>query len=276
MISLRELQRTMRAAIVADDAVVPIFVAGSTEAGSTEAGAAARVGIYREAYRLRLAEALGDSYPALRALLGDTQFHDLTRAHLRRHPSRHFSIRWFGERLPTWLARTAPYAAQPALAELARFEWALTLAFDAADAAALDATALSSVPSRAWPAQRFMFHPSLLLVTMRWNVVAMWRALAGRDDDQDPVAPPAATRLPKPVTYAVWRRDLAVRFDALEADELRALRAAKRRRTFAELCEHAPATLDDSAAAAWAATLIARWFQRGWVTAVSPEMTLAE
>src|SRR6267378_2459319 len=93
-----------------------------------------RLGIYRNAYRVRLIEALDDTYPILHAVLGDEVFVALGEAFVTAHPSVHRSIRWYGGELSEFLRQRAPYAEQPILAELALLEWTLAEVFDAADA----------------------------------------------------------------------------------------------------------------------------------------------
>ncbi len=60
--------------------------------------AADRLAIYRNAYQVRLIEALDDTYPMLHALLGDEVFVALGEAFVAAHPSVHRSIRWYGRR----------------------------------------------------------------------------------------------------------------------------------------------------------------------------------
>ena len=64
-----------------------------------------RIGIYSNAYRSRLIEAMEDSYDAVHTLLGDEQFYELCHQYIEAHPSKHYSIRWFGHRLPEVTSR---------------------------------------------------------------------------------------------------------------------------------------------------------------------------
>ena len=69
---------------------------------------AARVlAIYRHAYRVRLIEALDETYPVLHGLLGDEAFATLGEAFVAAHPSVHRSIRWYGRELAEFLAAAA-------------------------------------------------------------------------------------------------------------------------------------------------------------------------
>ena len=113
--------------------------------------AAARLAIYANGYRLRLLEALDTDFSALHTLAGDELFEQIGRAYIDAHPSEHFSIRYFGQHLSAFLAQTAPYTETPVLAEMAALEWALTLAFDAADDPVLTEASLAMLPAESWP-----------------------------------------------------------------------------------------------------------------------------
>jgi hypothetical protein len=144
----------------------------------------AKMDIYAEAYRLRLLEALQDSYPALHTLLGDARFAAIANDYISAHPSEHFSIRYFGHRLASFLSR-CNHCPQPGLlTEMASFEWALRDAFDAADSSTLDVSALHQLAADHWPTQQFLFHPSTRWVDLEWNVATLWQAI---EDDAEPV-----------------------------------------------------------------------------------------
>jgi hypothetical protein len=93
---------------------------------------AERLQIYNRMYWYRLLESMGDDCPGLRALLGERRFHGLARAYLARFPSRSFTLRNLCSRLPDFI-RDEPRLTAPRTAlarEVARFEWAQTVAFD--------------------------------------------------------------------------------------------------------------------------------------------------
>lgn len=227
--------------------------------GTRTASRAARLKVYREAYYRRLAEAMTATYPALQRLLGDRQFAQLVRRYVDAHPSQHYSVRWFGHRLATWLRHAAPYASQPALAELARWEWQLAQSFDAADAPILDRATLANMPDVEWPGIRLHFHASLGSLKTAWNVVDQWRALTQER------RPPPLARLARVQHWAIWRRDLEVLFQPLPELERTPLRVARRGGSLADLCASAPDPEDEADAAHWAAQMLARWLGRGWI-----------
>ncbi|OYV00200.1 MAG: hypothetical protein CFE45_10025 [Burkholderiales bacterium PBB5] len=115
---------------------------------ATPQGRTARIDAYQHAYQARLAGALRDNFEVLALAMGDEAFAALAQAYTEAHPSRQPSIRWFGHRLADFMARHVELddglVPHPAMVDLARLDWALRDAFDAADAPVLDATALAA------------------------------------------------------------------------------------------------------------------------------------
>jgi hypothetical protein len=221
-----------------------------------------RLAIYSNAYRARLTEALESNYPKLAKLLGEQQFGELALHCIERYPSTHFSVRWFGEHLSELLADTSPYREQPLLAELALWEWSMTLAFDAADVSVMTRASLSEYPPETWGDLSFAFHSSMQLLALRTNAPAVWRAL-GRNEP-----PPEAVRETTTLDWLVWRRGLDTLYRSLSIVEARALRAARDGASFATLCEVLASELGEDAAALEAAKLLARWVDEQLVSAV--------
>ncbi len=81
--------------------------------------------IYHNAYIARLQEVLRHDFSAILYWLGDDEFAALTHAYVRRYPSAHYSLRWFGERLPAFIHEHLVAEQSAPLAELAKLEWAL-------------------------------------------------------------------------------------------------------------------------------------------------------
>jgi hypothetical protein len=256
---LRELQRELQRALLgrrsAIDAAIVVAPPLSVDA---------RVGIYRHAYRARLTEALDDVYPIIHQVLGDETFASMTDLFIETHPSLHRSIRWYGSELADFLAAQSPFDAQPALAEIARFEWTLSEVFDAADESPLDRSALSSVESAVWAGIRFRFHPSLRRLAFRWNAVAVWQRMS---DGEEPPAPEATGA---PVPWLLWRQNFKNYFRSLDAVEEAALEAAVAGRPFGEICEELGAFLAEHEIPLRVATLVAGWLDSGIIVAIEP------
>lgn len=250
--SLQELQRSFAALLLHDDERVLAHVAGGG------AAPAVRLNVYGTAYRLRLLEALEIDFPALRATMGEAGFAGMGRAYIDACPSRHFSIRWFGRRLPQFLAAAAPWRRRPGLAAAATFEWTLGEAFDAEDAPRLERDTLAALPPAAWHELRLRLHPSVRLLELDRNAPAWWRAWRrGRK----PLPPPAAS--PAPIACLIWRQDLSVHFRSVTAAEAAALHGIASGETFSRVCGRLCAHLGEDAVPAYAAERLAIWTAAG-------------
>lgn len=190
-------------------------------------GAVKRLGIYYEAYRLRIIEALTNVYPNLKLLLGDAYFDQAARGYIDAYPSTYRNMRWVGDQMALHLEKTLPE--HPIAAEMATFEWALGLAFDAEDAPVLQLQDLATVPPGEWAQLTFKFHPSMEILELNWNVVEMWQALDSED------SPPAV--IPLKGHCLVWRHLTDAYFRLLEDAELDAIHMVMNGGSFGEMCE---------------------------------------
>jgi hypothetical protein len=190
-----------------------------------------RLAIYHDAYRLRLAEALSEEFGKTHTYVGDDMFYDLTRSYIAKHPSRYRNLRWYGD---AFTAHAAEALAQhPVVAELAAFEWALGLAFDAEDVPVLTVTGLQGLSEDDWEQVSFVLPPSLQLVDFHWNAPGIWLALDKEETPPDAVNSEVAT------TWLIWRRELQPHFRSLSTHEAQALRGLLAGQSFAEVCAEA-------------------------------------
>ena len=254
---LERLQADFLAYILGDDAAM----AGKVHA-TRKAAAETLLGVYRNAYPLRLLEALGTNFPRLKKVLGDADFDRAGRGYIAGTPPRHFSIRWYGDKLARHLAATPPWSAAPALAELAAFEWALAACFDASDAPTLGITDIAAIPPGDWAGMTLGFHPSLRVFVSRWTVPELWNALGGASDDRP--APKPVERA-EPAPFALWRVEGQTQFRSLPQDEAAMLAAAREGQAFATLCELLAAFVPEDQAGGRAAGLLRQWVEQGWI-----------
>ena len=110
-----------------------------------------RLEIYNRMYWFRIIDCFYDDNPGLRAALGDREFNALALAYLERHPSHSFTLRNLCSHLEEFI-RGEPRWTKPRTAlalDIARFEWAQTVAFDAASRPVVKAEEFGRVsPSR--------------------------------------------------------------------------------------------------------------------------------
>ena len=110
-------------------------VAGSFIAPNDRLTSFERLEIYNRQYWFRLVDALSEDFPGLRAILGSKRFRAMTEAYLTECPSRSFTLRNLGSRLPPWLG-SHPEWMQPngrLVRDMTNLEWAHIEAFDAAE-----------------------------------------------------------------------------------------------------------------------------------------------
>jgi hypothetical protein len=225
--------------------------------GNAREDAAAMFGIYQHAYWARLVESLGIDFPGLKALLGEAEFDRLARAYIGRHPSLQPSIRWAGRRLAEFLSVEPGYRDDPWLADMARFDWALAHAFDAADAPIASRADLAALPPEFWGGLRLALHPSLDVFAISTPVDAV-RPLLLAD---------AATTFDRDVrrnaALMVWRLGYDLKFRAIEPTEQEALATAQAGASFGEICEFLATRMEAEQAVVMAAQILQGWLEWG-------------
>lgn len=229
--------------------------------GTEKVPVVTRLAIYRDAYQARLLESLASNYPALKTYLGFEEFQKIGCAYTNAHPSLYRSIRWFGNELTNYL--THYYDNQyPYLAELAEFEWKMTLAFDAADTDVVKLEQMAVIPADTWANMRFTPHPSLQRMNFFWNVSSIWQSIMAEEEPESPV------RNSAPTPWILWRNDYINRFYALSDDESWAIDGMKRGLTFGELCEGLCSFVSEEEVGMRAATLLKNWIQSGLLSEI--------
>jgi hypothetical protein len=222
-----------------------------------------RLNIYRNAYQIRLKQALETDHEMLGIYLGDDLFELMANGYIETHPSNFTSLRQFGGRLPEYLKQTEPFNKHTILSELAFFERRLLDVFDAADAKRAPLSALRDIPPDEWPGMILRFHPSTQLFAAGWNSIESWKALkAGQE-------PPAA-QLQEHAYWLLWRgEDLLSEFRPINEDEHMLLSLAIEGNTFAALCESLLSRHDEDRIGAISLDYISRWFEQGIIKEIN-------
>ena len=255
-VPLAEVQRDLHAYLLdAGTAVVPRIQSGGRIA------VAQRLGIYHNAYRVRLADTLRDTYEKTWTYLGDATFDACARAYIEAHPPTHRSLRDYGAALPDWLA--AHFPDDHDIAELARMDWQLRQAFDGPDAEVIGLDALAHIGPDRWETLGFELVPTLALLPLRFNTPAIWLALDHGE------TPPVAQALAEPAGLCVWRRAWQPHFRTLDALEYRALQQIQQGQRFAAVCPSLAEGCDD--AEARIARTLQTWFNDGLIARVINE-----
>ena len=249
--TLHDLQQTFQAHVLHGDASM-LDLISSNVLPSPEV----RLAIYSNAYRLRLLEALATDYPGLHTLAGDKLFEQIGRDYIAAYPSTHYSIRYFAQYLGRFLFETTPYAESPVLSEMARLEWALSLAFDAENDDVLNEASLATLPPESWPGMHLRLHASVQRQEFRWNVAELWTAIDQKGNPEPP------QRYPQPRSWLIWRRDYQNYFRKLDDAEAWALDYVMAGNNFAALCEGLCAHIEPEQVG-----MLAAGYLKGWVRA---------
>ena len=215
-----------------------------------------RAGVYRHAYRARLAEALSESFERVAYYMGSDDFDPLAKAFAVTHPPTVRSLGDYGADFPVFLAQTFPQ--DPIVSELAQLDWDLRKRFDAVDAPALtreDPQAMAAALETPG-----VLHPTLVLRRITTNVVKIWQALA------DDVEVPEAQALAEPAVLAVWRQGLTPMFRTLSPGEAEVVQAMMLGEPLADVADRlggSEALPEPSVLATW----LSRWLDDGLLRA---------
>lgn len=215
--------------------------------------AKARIEVYAEMYWLRMRDVLRDSFPAVRAGLGDEDFDALVADFLRAHPSTSPSLDRFGKPFPSFLA-----TAHPGWADVAALEWARAASFIAPDGDEVIFAQLQAIAPESWAELTLRAHPSVRVLLLENDPQPVLRA----QRDGQPL--PGITKTP--TALVVWRKGFVVFHATITAREAEALQSLV---VGAELLVLlAPfEELEDGGVAAFEA--LQSWFSEGMVSSLS-------
>lgn len=137
---------------------------------------ARRFALYRGNLTANWDKCLGNAYPVLRQLVGEEFFRALAREFGRARPFAEGDLNRLGDGLASFLEHFAPVADYPYFPGIARLEWLLHRAHYAADAAALDLSALTSMDAETIDTLPLRLREGCALLRSPWDVVGIWRA----------------------------------------------------------------------------------------------------
>lgn len=232
----------------------------------------ARLEIYNRMYWFRIIDSLHEDAPGLRAALGERKFSRLAVAYLTKHPSHSFTLRNLASRLEEFIRAEPRWTApRTALArEIARFEWAQTVAFDEAARPVVTPADFA----RANPARlRLGLQPYLSLLVLEHPVDRYVLAVKKRDtlraeaSNATPSARPASRirSVPLPRRERTWvavhRLENMLYYKRLEAPAFKILAALREGATLDRAVAAAGRGVTPEQVQAW----FALWAQLGWL-----------
>jgi hypothetical protein len=134
-----------------------------------------RIGVYADAYFIRLSDSLAADFCGVRRALGLPKFQQLVADYLPQHPSDSYHIGDLGRGLPEFI-RTHPISIEfPFLHDLARLEWATLQSLYAERWPDLDPAMIAAVDPQAWPTARLRLDPTTHLMETDWPVDQLWQ-----------------------------------------------------------------------------------------------------
>jgi hypothetical protein len=132
---------------------------------------------YDESEAATLTEVLAAAYPVIRRLVDPRFFAYAADRFIAAHPPVSPCLSQYGDAFAEFLGCFEPCRAHPYLPDVARLEWAMHRAQDAADAAILDPRLIADVLPDDLERLTFRFHPSVTLLHSPWPVDRIWRAV---------------------------------------------------------------------------------------------------
>ncbi len=174
-----------------------------------------RLGIYHNAYRVRLIDVLLDTFEHTAAYLGDDWFHQLASVYVQSHHSKQCNIGLYGRAFPQFLADQLVDDGE--VSELAMMDWKLRRAFDGADSTAMTHDHLEQLVTANSNTVCLQPVPTLSMSTQHFNTLDIWHAI--NQDER----PPVVERLPQPIDVLIWRKGNSPHFRSLSKIESSAI-----------------------------------------------------
>lgn len=145
---------------------------------------ARRFAVYRNNVMVGLLDALADTFPITRELVGDEFFRDMARVFVAAAPPRSPVLAEYGKEFPAFIEGFEPARGVPYLADVARLERLYVDAYHAAEGPVLGAAEFQAALTRVaeLPAARLRLHPSAGVLRSRFAVFSLWAAHQGALD----------------------------------------------------------------------------------------------
>jgi hypothetical protein len=247
--SLAMLQRDFRSWLVVEAADAAARFGERAQAG---------LAVYLNNYRGQLMACLTESFPTVRAWLGDAAFEGAAATHIDRQPPSGWTLDAYAIEFPD--ALDVLYPDDPEVADLARLERDLALVFVGRDA---DALSLAAIAATDWESAILAMVPTFSLLSVTTNAAAIWSAIKSER------TPPAAVILEEPAMIAIWRTEYSPTFRTLEPVEARAILMASDGRTFGAICVAVVQEIGEVDGPRVAGGLMGRWITEGMIGSIS-------
>jgi Putative DNA-binding domain len=138
--------------------------------------APARLRVYRHHVFESLASALAATFPTVQAVVGSDFFRGLARAFIGRSPPSQPVLAEYGAAFPDFVAGCDAARDLPYLADVARLDWALNLAFHVPAGGRLAAADLAAIPADRLSSLRLALAPGTAVVSSSYPLDRIWAA----------------------------------------------------------------------------------------------------
>jgi hypothetical protein len=222
MADIGELASTQRwlANLIADPLALDLDEEGAGHLTIADEGLRnERLLAYVNGYPARLFEALSEAFPALKHVVGDYAFGELTNRYRFQVPMGIYSLSDAGARLAQFLRSDALGGDFEFAADLAELEWRVQCAFHSFEREPFDVTALSEWTMEDWTSARLEFQPSVSVVAADWPIHEIWNLR------ETPVEEIDVDLRDRPQCVLVFRRGYRVRCELVSSDEASAMGA---------------------------------------------------
>lgn len=194
-----DIQAAFSASIADAELSTPHGVVATTE----------RFSIYRNNVAVSLNEALGQTFPVVKILVGEEFFAGMAQIYVQQNKPTSPLLMEYGDTFGAFIAAFPPAASIPYLADIARLEYAWLCAYHAANAEPAAIDILSAIPENALDTITFKLHPSLHLMTSDWPVASIWQV------HQESAAPDLSSLKATPEYIMIVRPELDVQVSSV-------------------------------------------------------------
>ena len=119
-----------------------------------------RFSVYRNNVVSSLMEAIGETYPSLKIIVGKENFATLSRIFISKHPPSSPMMQAYGDLFPDFVAQFEPLAHSPFLVDVAVVEKKWIDAYHATDRGGLDGAELGAIAGEVLMETQFIPHPA--------------------------------------------------------------------------------------------------------------------
>jgi hypothetical protein len=176
--ALADLQHAFRRHVLGQDAEA--LLAASV---GDRIPAAARLRVYRHHVITSLVAALGATFATVRAVVGGDFFASMARAFVVQSPPAGPVLSEYGAGFPAFVQDWPAAAGLAYLADVARLDWALNVAYNTPDSPGLTADHLAAVPPERLAHLRPGLRPGVSLLASPYPIDRIWALNHGDDGD---------------------------------------------------------------------------------------------